>query len=158
MERVSCSRIRMSVLTEIVSLGKENISTIANCFAKHSEKICKKYYVQHFSERAATRISWDCYKRYKPQADIKKAVKVGNAAMKNSRIPTVKSIKKWIQDIVHRIKLFSNVTVRDDNLMRELDKLDLEQGISLKCKTETLLGMVAKINGSFILVLDLNTN
>ena len=78
--------------------------------------------------------------------------------MKNLRIPTVKSIKKWIQDIVHRIKLFSNVTVRDDNLMRELDKLDLEQGISLKCKTETFLGMIAKINGSFILVLDLNTN
>ena len=32
--RVSCSRIRMSILAEIVSLEKENISTMASCFAK----------------------------------------------------------------------------------------------------------------------------
>ena len=125
----------MSVLTEIVSLGKENMSTIANCFAKHSEKVCKKYYVQHFSERAAARISWDCYKRYKPQADVKKAAKLRDVAIKRSRTPSVHSIKKWIQDIVHRIRLYSNVTVVDNNLMKELEKLDLEQGILLKHKT-----------------------
>ena len=145
----------MSVLMEIVSLGKENISTIANCFAKHSEKVCKKYYVKHFPERAATRISWDCYKSYKPQADVKKAAKVRNAAIKRSQIPTVHSVKKWIQDITHRTKLYSNVTVVDDNLMKELDKLDLEQGTSLKCKTKKFfLGVVAKSNGSLILILD----
>ena len=134
-ERVSCSTIRMPVLTEIVSLGKENMSTIANCFAKHSEKVCKKYYVQNFSERAASRISWDCYIRYKPQADVKKAAKLRSAAIKRSQTPSVRAIKKWIQDIVNRIGLYSNVTVVDDNLMKELNKLDLEQGILLTCKT-----------------------
>ena len=144
----------MLVLTEIVSLGKENMSTIANCFEKHSEKVYKKYYVQNFSERANARISWDCYKRYKPQADVKKAVKLRNTAIKNSRVPSVRSIKKWIEDIVHRIKLYSNVTVVDDNLMKELDKLDLEQGISLKCENKTFLRVVAKVNGSLVLILD----
>ena len=79
---MSCSRICMSVLTEIVGLGKENILTIANCFAKHLEKVCKKYYVQHISERAAGRISSDCHKRYKLQANVRKAGKVRNAVIK----------------------------------------------------------------------------
>ena len=103
-----------------------------------TQKVCKKYYVQHLSERAAARISWDCYKRYKPQADFKKAAKLRNAAIKRSRTPSVHAIKKWIQDIVHRMRLNSNVTVVDDNLMKELVKFDLEQGISLKHKTKTL--------------------
>ena len=100
-----------------------------NFFAKHSEKICKKYYVQHFSERAAARISWDCYKRYKPQADLKKTAKLRDTAIKRSRTPSVHAIKKWIQDIAHRIRLYSNENVVDDNLMKALEKLDLEQGI-----------------------------
>ena len=54
-ERVPCSRIRMSVITEPVSLGAEHLSSIDNCFAKHSEKVCKKYYVRHFSERERER-------------------------------------------------------------------------------------------------------
>ena len=32
----------MSVITELVRLGAEHLSSIANCFAKHSEKVCKK--------------------------------------------------------------------------------------------------------------------
>ena len=59
----------MSVITELVSLGAENLASIANCFAKYSEKVCKKYYVRHFSEREAARLSWECYKRYTPQED-----------------------------------------------------------------------------------------
>ena len=86
----------MSVLTEIVSLGQENMSTIGNCFAKHSEKVSKKY-VQHFSERAAARISRDCYKRYKPQADVKNAAKLRDTAIKRSQTPSVHAIKKWTQ-------------------------------------------------------------
>ena len=159
LEGVSCSRFCMSVLTKIFSLGKESISTVTNCFAEHSEKVCKKYYVQHFSERAAARILWDCSERYKPRPDVKKTAKVRNAAIKRSRILLVRSIKKWIHVIVHRIKLFFNVTVQDDNLIKKLDKLNLEQGISLKCiKLKLFLGVVAKINGSLILILDFTCN
>ena len=92
--------------------------------------------MQHFSERAAARISWDCYKRYKPQADLKKTAKLRDTAIKRSRTPSVHAIKKWIQDIVHRIRLYSNENVVDDNLMKALEKLDLEQGILLKRKTK----------------------
>ena len=74
--RTSCSGIRMSVITEIVSMGQENTSTFATCFAKHSESVCKKYYVQHYSEREAARISWSCYQKYSTSDDIKKAAKI----------------------------------------------------------------------------------
>ena len=55
----------MSIITEIVSFDKENISTLATCWAKRKEKVCKTYYTQHFLERQATRISWACYNMYK---------------------------------------------------------------------------------------------
>ena len=110
------------------SLGNENLSSIANCFAKHIEKVCKKYYVRHFSEREAARLSWECYSRYKPSEDATKASKIRAAAIKRCRVPNVKSIKKWLNDVVAKVKLVSNETVEDENLMKGLEKFSLEQG------------------------------
>ena len=66
----------MSIIAEIVTFGKENISTFAICWAKHSESVCKKYYIQHFSQREAGRILRSCYSMYKTRADPKKVVKM----------------------------------------------------------------------------------
>lgn len=125
--RVSCSRIRMSVLTEIVSLGRENISTIASCFGKHSEKVCKKHYVQHYSERDAARLSWKCYKMYKPKDDMKKAAEVRNKAIQKARIPSAWKIQKWMEEIIRKIQLLTNFTIEDTNVMKELEKLALHE-------------------------------
>ena len=124
-ETVSCSR-----MSKLVKIGKESMSTIANCFAKHSEKVCKRFYVQHYSERAAARISWECYQRYKPQEDLKKASQFKSAALQNKAMPSSRIIKKWIQDLIDRIRLHTNVTIEDGNLVKELSKLGKEQGIA----------------------------
>ena len=92
---VSCYRIKMSVLTEIVSLGKESIFNIASCFAKHTEKVCKKYYIQHYSEREAARLSCSCYNMYKPLEDIQKPAKVRKTAIAKAALPKSGTIKKW---------------------------------------------------------------
>ena len=63
---VSCTRNRFSVITELVSMGDENLDNIAHCFAKHGKEVCKKFYVQFFSAREAARLSWKCYQIYQP--------------------------------------------------------------------------------------------
>ena len=113
--RVSCSRIRISVLT------------IASCFRNHSEKVCKKYYVQHYSEREAARLSWKCYKMYKPKEDMKKAAEVRNKAIQKARIPSARKIQKWMEEIIRKIQLLTNFTIEDTNVMKELEKLALHE-------------------------------
>ena len=121
--------MRMSVITEIVALGKDNVETIANCFAKHGEKVCKKYYIQAFSERSAARISWDCYSLYKSQDNLKAAAAIRTKKLKTASLPTVSKIKNWIEEAVSRIRIDSNTNVEDKNLMKELQKLQTEEGI-----------------------------
>ena len=55
-KRVSCSRIRFSVITELCALGEDSLDNIAYCFGKHSKEVCKKFYVQFFSTREAARL------------------------------------------------------------------------------------------------------
>ena len=40
--RMSCSRIRFSIITELICLGTEELENIAHCFAKHDKKVCKR--------------------------------------------------------------------------------------------------------------------
>ena len=117
----------MSVITEIVSFGKENISNLATCWAKHSEKVCKKYYIQHFSEREAARISWACYNMYKTPEDVKKAVNMREKIIKNVKVAKSNQIRKWIKDIINKIKLVTIITIEDARLMKELEKLSLQE-------------------------------
>ena len=129
-EKVPCSRIRMSFITEPVSLEAEHLSSIANCFAKHSEKVCKKYYVRHFSEREAARLLlWECYQRYTPNQDPVKAGKMRSAAIKKCHVADTGMIETWIKELVAKIKLVSHDSnVVDANLQKELNKLSREQG------------------------------
>ena len=115
------------VITEIVSLGKENISTLATCFAKHSEKVCKKYFVLQFSEREAARISWSCYDLYKPDADIRKAVKFRDSARSKVPVPSTETIKSYLGKIINKVKLLTNITIEDNGLTRELERLALHE-------------------------------
>ena len=42
-KRVSCSRIRFSVITELRALGEDSLDNIEYCFGKHSKEVCKKF-------------------------------------------------------------------------------------------------------------------
>ena len=59
----------MSVITEIVSMGQENISNLATCFAKHSEAVCKKHCVQLFSEKEAAGLATECIEPVKTSSN-----------------------------------------------------------------------------------------
>lgn len=41
----------------------------------------------------------------------------------------IKSIEKWIKELITGIKLVSHDDLEDKNLMKELSKLSFEQGI-----------------------------
>ena len=48
-QRVSCCRIRFSIMTELISLGKGDPENIAYAFAKHDKKTCCRFYVQFWN-------------------------------------------------------------------------------------------------------------
>ena len=64
--RVSCSRLRFSIITELICLGTEELENIAHCFAKHDKKICKHFYAQFWNNRYAVRPSWKCHNMFRP--------------------------------------------------------------------------------------------
>ena len=61
--RVSCSRIRFSIIMELVSLGEDSLNFIAHCYGKHGVEVCKKHYIQFFSNQKAAELSWKAYER-----------------------------------------------------------------------------------------------
>ena len=57
-KRVSCSRIRFSIITELLVLGEDSLDTIAHCYGKHGVEVCRKHYVQFYSNSKAAELSW----------------------------------------------------------------------------------------------------
>ena len=50
-KNVSPSRLRFSVITELICLSNEDIDSVAHCFVNLSVETCKKFHVQFFSNR-----------------------------------------------------------------------------------------------------------
>ena len=90
--RMTCSRIRFSVIMELVSLDEDNLDNIAFCFGKHSKEVCKKSYVQFWSTRATARLSWKCHQIYNTDKE-KKAVELRENILENKTIPEVDDIE-----------------------------------------------------------------
>ena len=74
-KRMTCSRIRFSVITELVSLGEDSLENITFCFRKHTKEVCKTFCVQFWSTREAARLSWKCHQMYNTEYE-NKAVKL----------------------------------------------------------------------------------
>ena len=66
---------------------------------------------------------------YKPPADIQKAAKVRKTAIAKAILPTTAAIRKWLQEITNKIKLLTNVTIEDVNIMKQLETLSLHENI-----------------------------
>ena len=60
-KRISCSRVRFSVITELIALGTESLHQIVYTFGKQKKVMCKYFYVQFFNNRNATRLSWKAF-------------------------------------------------------------------------------------------------
>ena len=64
---------------------------------------------------------------YKPPADIQKAAKVRKTAIAKAVLPTSGAIREWLQEITNKIKLLTNVTIEDENVMKQLQRLSLHE-------------------------------
>ena len=64
---------------------------------------------------------------YKPPADIKKATSIRKTAIEKAKVPCASTIKKWLQDIINKIRLLTNITIEDKNIMKELEKLSISE-------------------------------
>ena len=116
-QRVSCCRIRFSIITELVSLGKGDLENTAYAFAKHDKKTCRRFYLQFWNNQEAVRLSWKCYEMLRPlTADDQKAVQVRETSLQKKMVPTVQDIKKWYETKKHLIKVTSRLNARDEGL------------------------------------------
>ena len=64
---------------------------------------------------------------YKTPEDVKKAVNMREKIIKNVKVAKSNQIRKWIKDIINKIKLVTNITIEDARLMKELEKLSLQE-------------------------------
>ena len=112
-QRVSCCRIRFSIITELISLGKGDLENIAYAFAKHDKKTCCRFYVQFWNNREAVRLSWKCYEMLQPlTADDKKAVQVREKSLEKKLVLSVEDIRTR----KNLIKVTSKLDARDEGL------------------------------------------
>ena len=114
---VSPSRIRFSVITELIMLGEDTLDNIAHCFAKHSAQTCKKFYVQFFSNREAARLSWKSWQIFKPIAkEEEKAIRMRQSKLSKTSIPTPEKIKSWYKQLQNVLKLSEDLDLDDKGL------------------------------------------
>ena len=114
-KRMNASRIRFSVITELVYMGEDSPDNIAYCFGKHTKEVCKKFYVQFWSNREAARLSWKVHKMYNSEKDTK-AIQLREEILEDKKIPDANNIKRWITNRINKLKL-SGTDVEDQGLM-----------------------------------------
>ena len=103
-KRMTCSRIRFSVITELVCLGEDSLDNIAYCFGKYSKEVCKKFYIQFYSTREAAKLSWKFHNMYNTEKE-KKAVDLREEMLKNRSYPDVEEIEAWMNNRINILKL-----------------------------------------------------
>ena len=85
-KRTSTSQIRFSVITELVCLGEDSLDNIAYYFGKHTKKVCKKFYLQFWSNREAARLSWKVHQMCNSENDSK-AIELREQILQNKKKP-----------------------------------------------------------------------
>lgn len=97
---ISLSGIRFSAITELICLGNESLDSVPHCFAKHGTKVCKRFYVQFFSNREAARLSWKCTNLFTHvNQDEEKTVSLREKLLSKAKVPNSTKIKKWCEEI-----------------------------------------------------------
>jgi|GEM_PF-6503025 len=92
--RVSATRIRMAVLTALVSIPEASLNSIANHFMMHKESTSKKFYVQRWSVKEAWRYSMQCFDLSKATDGAKRASAVFEEQQRE--VPEACRVVKWM--------------------------------------------------------------
>ena len=110
--RVSCSRMRFSIITELVALREDSLDSIAHCYGKHGIEVRKKHYVQFFSNREAAELSWKSYESCRSLTkDEETLVNKPLELLEKRSLPTAQQIEKWYKELKSFHKVHSNVNV-----------------------------------------------
>ena len=125
--RVSPSRIRCAVVTDLVGVNGEKCSTVAEQFMKHRETTSRKFYICHWANRESMRLSMNCYSRF-----IKKDVAaVAEERNKLMSLPPPKKSKivDWMRKNSEKIKkTFDNDMEKDEGLLNCLQEMSEDEG------------------------------
>lgn len=114
-KRMSTSRIRLSVITELVCLGEDSLDNIAYSFGKHTKEVCKKFHVQFWSNREAARLSWKVHQMVNTENEGK-AINRKEKKLDQKKIRQVKDTEQWITNRINTLKL-AGTDVDDPGLM-----------------------------------------
>ena len=129
-KKVSCSRIRFSIITELVALGEDNLDSIAHCHGKHNMEVCKKHYVQFYSNKTATELSWKAYERCKTLTkEEQKAVNKRAELLSKKKLPAIRDIQTWYKELRNYHKVHANVDVTDKGLENILEGFIRERAV-----------------------------
>lgn len=116
-KRVSCSRIRFSIITELVALGENSLYSIAHCYGKHGVEVRKKYFVQFYSNREAAELWWKSYQRCRTLTkEEEKASNTHLELLAKKVLPTFWAIDKWYNNLKSYHPVHLHVDVRDVGL------------------------------------------
>lgn len=122
-KRVSCSRIRFSIITEFVALGEDSLDTIAHCYGKHGVEVCKKHYVQFYSNMKGAELSWKSYQKCRTLTkEEEKASATRLELLTKKVLPTFQAIDRWYKRIKSYHKVHSHVDVTDVGLENLLER------------------------------------
>lgn len=100
--RVSCTKIRHSVATELAGYQGEAIEVVSRQFMKNKPSTCAKYYVQTWEQREASRLSMKCYGTFNLQPP--------------QSVISPKQVEDWVNGRISNIKKDYGIKLEDENL------------------------------------------
>ena len=112
--RVSPTKIRISIATELAGFGDENLKTLAETYMKNKESTTRKFYVQHWAQRESLRISMKCANHFNLNKHEQLIVSTRNSGS-NLSVDAF-SVTEWIGDLKKKIKNTSGEDLEDDIL------------------------------------------
>ncbi|XP_066934202.1 uncharacterized protein [Clytia hemisphaerica] len=113
-QRISPTKLRHSVATQLAGIEKEDLKTVAMQFMKNRPSTTSRYYVCIWAQREASRLSMKCYG----------AFNISDTALKNAKVPTPDETKKWFTQHKAAIKADFGEEIEDEELMKEISKDD----------------------------------
>ena len=63
-ERISCSRLRCAVVTDLVGISGEDCDAVAQHFMKHRPSTSRKFYINRWATIESMRIAMKCHSRF----------------------------------------------------------------------------------------------
>lgn len=124
--RVSASRLRCAVISELVGVAGQDSDIVALHFAKHCPATSRKYYMAHWSNREALRLSMMCYTRFRGETTFGDDIVKERNEMLKKPPPSMKKIVTWLSGMTKALCKITGEDFQDKDLMSCLNELEDE--------------------------------